>query len=88
MKEASFVYHDKRSFFLHFGQKPAKTTQNMDKSGFGAALRLLRSPIFCVPGPDQADKVLRFETRCLDQSFAIFYVAEGELSRTLSADER
>jgi hypothetical protein len=55
MKETSFVYQDKRGFFLHFGHNPAKIEQNTGKSGFGAASRLLRSPFFCVLGPDQAE---------------------------------
>ena len=56
MKETSFVYQDKRGFFLHFEQKSAKIRQNTGISGFGAASRLHRSPIFCVQGPDQAEK--------------------------------
>ena len=50
MKETSFVYQGKRGFFLHFGQKPSGYGQNNEESSAGAAMRLLRSPIFAFPG--------------------------------------
>ena len=56
MKETSFVYQDKRGFFLQFGQKQAQIEHNTSKSGFGAASRLHRSPIFCVQGQEQPEK--------------------------------
>ena len=55
MKETSFVYQDKRGFFLHFGQKQAQIEQNTGKSGFGAVDRLHRSPIFGVQGQKTAE---------------------------------
>ena len=45
IKETSFVYQDKRGFFLAFW---AKYRANNRNPGFGAVDWLLRSPVFCV----------------------------------------
>ena len=60
INETFFVYHGKRRFFLHFGQKQGKIKQNR-------ADRLLRSPIFCfqrLPQPENAGVLFAFLSTC------------------------
>jgi hypothetical protein len=56
IKETSFVYHDRRGFFVLSGQKSGKSEQNKGKSGFAAVDRLLRGPIFCVQSLKKSQK--------------------------------
>ncbi|MCR5809055.1 MAG: hypothetical protein K6G56_05785 [Clostridiales bacterium] len=51
-KETSFVYHGKRRFFLHFGQKSGKIKQIGLRSGRSAA----SEPYFCFQGPKTGKK--------------------------------
>ena len=50
MKETSFVYQDKRGFFLHFGQILSKYGQIGDWIGLRSSFAAASEPDFCVFG--------------------------------------
>ena len=50
MKETSFVYHDKRGFFLLFGQKSSKYRQIRGEIGLRGGCTAVPEPDFCVSG--------------------------------------
>ena len=50
MKETSFVYQDKRGFFLHFGQKSSKYRQNRVWIGLRSSFAAVPESDFCISG--------------------------------------
>lgn len=67
IKETSFVYQDKRGFFLLSGQN---TGLIIEKSGFGAVDWLLRSPIFCFQLQKQSENAgVHIEFLCFASNY-------------------
>ncbi len=62
MKETSFVYHDKRGFFLLFGQKSRKYRQIRGQIGLRSSIAAVPEPDFCISGAKRLVYFLEFFT--------------------------